>query len=618
MVDLRQHCSPVENQRGSNSCTANSVAGAYEYLNVRYCEETGDTPGDISRLFIYYVGRKSDQLRFKEEEADQKPKDKGMTISGAINTLTKKGACLEKDWPFELSAVNECPKDECFAAALDYKIRDSVRVPVNEHAMKACLAEGYPLIFGLRLTKRFFQTDAAGAVETPDAGDAQATRHGLHCMLAVGYNDAQRRFIVRNSWGEHWGHHGYCFIPYDYMCDPKANCCHQYAIRSLATEDLTPAPPPLLEYSGDVAIRVQQADGDVRPVPLLEFRLSTLAGLRAEGHDARGSFLLRGELSLGNTRLLATKRYYGRREYDRWDLRLAGAEPDGRRTYGGHWAPGDAPGENAGAVELVLLHTPRLTYAGPAEGKFEVVDEGWKEMAFSAFELSTARGLSAAGEDANGAFELTGQVEGNLKRLKVRAQKLYTGKKRPIYWDLEVQRPAPGAGGPVRLVGTYTLQEGWPPNGDVEVALAGEFVEDEGAAAAAALAALPPPPPPDEKRQRAYFEDDEVQEVEEEDEPDEPEGEGGFDARDAFDGEAEARRCFASVDADGSGTVEKQELATALRRLGVLTAGAGAVEVVTTVNSLFAKYDADGDGRLDFEEFKGLAAELELTRARRP
>eukprot|EP00639_Heterosigma_akashiwo_P021454 CAMPEP_0206417462 /NCGR_PEP_ID=MMETSP0294-20121207/37345_1 /ASSEMBLY_ACC=CAM_ASM_000327 /TAXON_ID=39354 /ORGANISM="Heterosigma akashiwo, Strain CCMP2393" /LENGTH=451 /DNA_ID=CAMNT_0053880289 /DNA_START=181 /DNA_END=1534 /DNA_ORIENTATION=- len=408
MVDLRQHCSPVENQRGSNSCTANSVAGAYEYLNVRYCEETGDTPGDISRLFIYYVGRKSDQLRFKEEEADQKPKDKGMTISGAINTLTKKGACLEKDWPFELSAVNECPKDECFAAALDYKIRDSVRVPVNEHAMKACLAEGYPLIFGLRLTKRFFQTDAAGAVETPDAGDAQATRHGLHCMLAVGYNDAQRRFIVRNSWGEHWGHHGYCFVPYDYMCDPKANCCHQYAIRSLATEDLTPA-------------------------------RRAVAGQHA---------------------LLATKRYYGRREYDRWDLRLAGAEPDGRRTYGGHWAPGDAPGENAGAVELVLLHTPRLTYAGPAEGKFEVVDEGWKEMAFSAFELSTARGLSAAGEDTNGAFELTGQVEGNLKRLKVRAQKLYAGKKRPIYWDLEVRRPAPGAGGPVRLVGTYTLQEG--------------------------------------------------------------------------------------------------------------------------------------------------------------
>lgn len=32
-------------------------AGAYEYLCLRHCEKTGDTPGDVSRLFVYYVGR---------------------------------------------------------------------------------------------------------------------------------------------------------------------------------------------------------------------------------------------------------------------------------------------------------------------------------------------------------------------------------------------------------------------------------------------------------------------------------------------------------------------------------------------------------------------------------
>jgi hypothetical protein len=51
----------VEDQSQSNSCCANAVAGAYEYLCKRKAMETGDTIGDISRLFIYYVGRKNDQ-----------------------------------------------------------------------------------------------------------------------------------------------------------------------------------------------------------------------------------------------------------------------------------------------------------------------------------------------------------------------------------------------------------------------------------------------------------------------------------------------------------------------------------------------------------------------------
>jgi C1A family cysteine protease len=41
--------------------------------------------------------------------------------------------------------------------------------------------------------------------------------HGGHAVLAVGYDDAQRRFIVRNSWGRKWGMRGYFTLPYDYF-----------------------------------------------------------------------------------------------------------------------------------------------------------------------------------------------------------------------------------------------------------------------------------------------------------------------------------------------------------------------------------------------------------------
>jgi len=66
-VDLRPYMTDVEDQSNSNSCCANAVAGAYEYLCKRKAMESGDSVGDISRLFIYYVGRKHDQMKWGED-----------------------------------------------------------------------------------------------------------------------------------------------------------------------------------------------------------------------------------------------------------------------------------------------------------------------------------------------------------------------------------------------------------------------------------------------------------------------------------------------------------------------------------------------------------------------
>ena len=42
---------------------------------------------------------------------------------------------------------------------------------------------------------------------------------GGHAVLAVGYNDVQQRFMVRNSWGPDWGMAGYFTIPYAYLAN---------------------------------------------------------------------------------------------------------------------------------------------------------------------------------------------------------------------------------------------------------------------------------------------------------------------------------------------------------------------------------------------------------------
>ena len=220
-VDLRKFCSPVEDQSQSNSCCANAAVGAYEYLCVREAAATGDTPGDVSRLFVYYVGR----LRDKQLWNDKTPiADEGITLTGAIDALTMKGACLAESWPFDLDNINSKPPENTFDEAMSYKISSSKQIPTDVESMKvytipytlysilytlssvlytiyqACLAEGYPIIFGLKLTKAFFSGGNNGYIQTPNPDDPKSAEHGLHAMLIVGYSEKTQTFIVRNSW----------------------------------------------------------------------------------------------------------------------------------------------------------------------------------------------------------------------------------------------------------------------------------------------------------------------------------------------------------------------------------------------------------------------------------
>ena len=85
--------------------------------------------------------------------------------------------------------------------------------------MKGCLAFGYPFVFGFTVYESFESSAVTktGKVPMPRTGEAAL---GGHAVTAVGYNDADQRFIVRNSWGRRWGKKGYCFMPYAYLTDP--------------------------------------------------------------------------------------------------------------------------------------------------------------------------------------------------------------------------------------------------------------------------------------------------------------------------------------------------------------------------------------------------------------
>lgn len=220
-VDLRHFMTPVEDQDLLNSCVANAVVGAYEYLANRH---HGDESWDVSRLFVYYNARARQGCETEDE---------GTEIVDAIESLRAYGACSEETWPYEPDSVNEEPHAEAYEEASNFIVEDMKRVRTNLQQWKQVLAEGYPIIFALKLYSSFDQHKQRGLVPTPGQREAGREGHGGHAMLCVGYSDPDRVFIVRNSWGEEWGDRGYCYIPYNYLMSDEFNYDDSWVIRQV-------------------------------------------------------------------------------------------------------------------------------------------------------------------------------------------------------------------------------------------------------------------------------------------------------------------------------------------------------------------------------------------------
>jgi C1A family cysteine protease len=217
--DLREWCSPIEDQGQIGSCTAHASVGLYEY----YERRAFGRHVDGSRLFVYKVSR-----NLLGWEADD-----GAYLRTAIATLALFGVPPEKYWPYLEHKFNDEPSAflysyaQNFQALLYYRL-DGVGVtkPVLLDRIKDHLRNGLPLIFGFTCYASIDDADD-GNIPFPDKKE---DLDGGHAVMAVGFDDSKiithpkhkdiktkGAIMIRNSWSEDWGNKGYGWLPYEYV-----------------------------------------------------------------------------------------------------------------------------------------------------------------------------------------------------------------------------------------------------------------------------------------------------------------------------------------------------------------------------------------------------------------
>lgn len=213
-VDLRNNYNEVYNQLNLNSSTSNAVSFCFHYDQIKNYKISVIKP---SRLFIYYNERQSLN---KINENEQNLNSISVEMFDSINVLYNLGVCPEFMYSYEEKNFNNKPDVECYKEALNNKLIVYNAIDQNLHQLKVALIEGYPILCGLEIYSNFESDDVkeTGNIKLPLENDNLI---GGLALTLVGFDEGDKVFIAKNSWGTEWGDNGYCYIPYSYILDPK-------------------------------------------------------------------------------------------------------------------------------------------------------------------------------------------------------------------------------------------------------------------------------------------------------------------------------------------------------------------------------------------------------------
>lgn len=196
--DGRNWVSPILNQANCGSCVAFATVGVME------------TQLNISSLIPNLNIRLSPQQLFG---CGGGACDHGWLPEDAADFVVRQGVADEACLPYKSGATGE--DVACSAACSDVSQRSyhaaryttPTRYSKDLNALRKALQNG-PLITTLNVYEDFVAY--SGGIYKHTTGSML----GGHAISIVGYDDNEQVFIIRNSWGEDWGDHGFAKVAY--------------------------------------------------------------------------------------------------------------------------------------------------------------------------------------------------------------------------------------------------------------------------------------------------------------------------------------------------------------------------------------------------------------------
>lgn len=194
-IDLRKNFNEIFDQGKIGSCTANALTSIFEYDKPLFRG---------SRLFLYYNERKY---------INETHKDEGAYLSDGIMALKSYGICEEKYFPYIISNVFKEPSKEAYENGKRHYVLEGFEISNNIKEIKKWLIKNEPIAIGIAIYTNFMNSKT-GIIEIPKKGDEYI---GGHAVIICGFDEKNKRFILRNSWGIYWGDKGYFYLPYEYI-----------------------------------------------------------------------------------------------------------------------------------------------------------------------------------------------------------------------------------------------------------------------------------------------------------------------------------------------------------------------------------------------------------------
>lgn len=199
-IDWRSHnganyVSPIKDQGACGACVAFATCASIEArLSIQNA-----APGnflDLSEAHLFFCGAgQACQI--------------GWNYRPALSFCQTTGVGAEAAWPYQ--PIDQACRTIVSVAQIHGWTEEAL---MNER--KAAIAHGGPVIAGMRVYEDF------GYYRGGVYRHVMGTSQGLHAVCVVGYDDVERCWIVKNSWGGQWGESGFFRIGYG-ECGIDAN-----------------------------------------------------------------------------------------------------------------------------------------------------------------------------------------------------------------------------------------------------------------------------------------------------------------------------------------------------------------------------------------------------------